>query len=184
LKSASARPSGLAGTPLVACIALCLALVVFTACAYATACDPVISLNNFPPYTPAPPQVDATAEIPSNQRVTSWILIHNLGCGQLDWKVRDVLPGTALDCPWISESPDSGTVPPAGTSPGEGILTFTIARPPAGTQRVDFLVTSNDPLRPLVTLSWTFVVVSPTPTARTTFGQFKARFRDSQPQGR
>src|SRR5207249_3657120 len=133
---------------IVGCWASALAITSGPACVDATPCDPVISLA--PPFAPDDSSLSLRLEVPSLRPATLFVYVSNLGCGPLTWNVRDVVPGTELDCPWVSESPDSGTVPPANSQPGFEGLAVSIARLPGRTYETDLRFTSNDPVRPLV----------------------------------
>lgn len=189
MKSPSRRPPVPCHVPFVACCALSVTLALAPTRAHANTCDPVFGLIALkldretgrlaPPFTPANPSVSLMIEVPLGQYTVLTLYVLNLGCAPLDWKIRDVEPGTQLDCPWISESPDSGTVSAAGSEPGSELLAARIAPFLAGgTYRTDLLIASNDPIRPMVTLSLTLVVAAPTATKRHTLGQLKGLYRE------
>ncbi len=142
-------------------------------------CDPIISFDPLPPFAPADSVTKGAAiEAPSNQSLDMNLRILNPGCAPLNWKVHDLVPGTEVDCPWITVSLDSGVVAPAiGSQPGSEQVTLRAAPLPVGSQTVELRFTSNDPMRPLVRELLTIVAVATTRTQRQTFGRLKARYR-------
>lgn len=131
-------------------------------------CDPVISLT--PPFD----STTITVEVPGFRLLTIFITIRNAGCAPLTWKMRDTDPGTGLDCSWIAESPDSGTV---AASDSQTVSARAGPFLTGGRYSTQLWFTSNDPVQPRLSLSITFVAVVPTEARRVTFGQLKNRFR-------
>ncbi len=75
-------------------------------------------------------------------------------CVQVDW---GELFGTAVDVPWLAESPDSGTVPSNGSQ--QITVTFDATDVQPDDYLASILIHSNDPLLPLVSLPVTLTVL-------------------------
>jgi hypothetical protein len=119
-------------------------------------------------------------EVPWNQFIQIGLTISNLdSCGTvpLEWTISDVVQGTNDNCVRVTESPLSGTVPPADSE--IVTVTFNTTGHAAGTYTIaiDLRIDSNDPVHPSVTIPVTMTVVVPTSVRRLTFGQLKARYR-------
>jgi hypothetical protein len=107
-----------------------------------------------------------------------WFTISNLDSGgtvPLGWTISDVVQETDDDCTWVTESPPSGTVSPAGSEFVR--VTFNTNRLAGATYTIDLRIDSNDPLRPRVIVPMTITVVVPTTPRCLTFGELKARYR-------